>query len=55
MKVLKNYTFFHKVIPGFSLKTKVNISAHGFSAKAKSVIEDFGGKAELIEKKKAKA
>ena len=43
-----------KILGRGELKTKINISAHGFSAKAKSSIEDFGGKAELIEKKKAK-
>ena len=37
------------------LKSKINISAHGFSAKAKSSIEDLGGKVEVIEKKKSKA
>jgi ribosomal protein L15 len=37
------------------LKSKVSISAHGFSAKAKTTIEDLGGKAELIENKKSKA
>ena len=44
-----------KILGRGELKTKVNISAHGFSVKAKFVIEDLGGKAELIEKKKAKA
>ena len=44
-----------KILARGELKTKVNIFAHGFSAKAKSVIEDLGGKAELIEKMKAKA
>ena len=44
-----------KILGRGELKTKVNISAHGFSVKAKFVIEDLGGKAELIEKMKAKA
>jgi large subunit ribosomal protein L15 len=43
-----------KILGRGELKTKVNISAHGFSAKAKSTIEDLGGKAEVIEKNKAK-
>ena len=43
-----------KILGRGELKTKVNISAHGFSAKAKSTIEDLGGKAELIEQKKEK-
>ena len=41
-----------KILGRGELKTKVNITAHGFSAKAKSTIEDLGGKAELIEQKK---
>ena len=44
-----------KILGRGELKTKINISAHGFSSKAKSTIEDLGGKAELIEKKKAKS
>jgi large subunit ribosomal protein L15 len=44
-----------KILGRGELKSKINISAHGFSAKAKSTIEDLGGKAEVIEKKKAKA
>ena len=44
-----------KILGRGELKSKINISAHGFSAKAKSSIEDLGGKAELIEKMKAKA
>ena len=44
-----------KILGRGDLKSKINISAHGFSAKAKSSIEDLGGKAEIIEKKKAKA
>ena len=44
-----------KILGRGELKSKINISAHGFSAKAKSSIEDLGGKAEIIEKKKAKA
>jgi len=44
-----------KILGRGELKSKINISAHGFSAKAKSSIEDLGGKAEVIEKKKAKA
>ena len=43
-----------KILGRGELKTKVDITAHGFSAKAKSTIEDLGGKAELIEKKKEK-
>ncbi|MBL6868727.1 MAG: 50S ribosomal protein L15 [Flavobacteriales bacterium] len=43
-----------KILGRGELKTKVNITAHGFSAKAKSTIEDLGGKAELIEQKKEK-
>ncbi len=43
-----------KILGRGELKTKVNITAHGFSAKAKSIIEDLGGKAEVIEKNKAK-
>ena len=41
-----------KILGRGDLKTKVNITAHGFSAKAKSTIEDLGGKADLIEQKK---
>jgi len=44
-----------KILGRGELKSKVSISAHGFSAKAKSTIEDLGGKAELIENKKSKA
>ena len=44
-----------KILGRGELKSKISISAHGFSAKAKSTIEDLGGKAELIEKKKSKA
>jgi len=44
-----------KILGRGELKSKVNITAHGFSAKAKSVIEGLGGKTELIEKKKANA
>ena len=43
-----------KILGRGELKAKVNITAHGFSAKAKSTIEDLGGKADLIEKKKVK-
>ena len=43
-----------KILGRGELKTKVNITAHGFSAKAKSTIEDLGGKAEVIEKNKEK-
>ena len=43
-----------KILGRGELKAKVNITAHGFSAKAKSTIEDLGGKAELIEQKKEK-
>tara|TARA_B100001287_G_scaffold259257_1_gene246301 strand:- start:266 stop:736 length:471 start_codon:yes stop_codon:yes gene_type:complete len=44
-----------KILGRGELKSKITISAHGFSAKAKSIIEDLGGKAELIENKKPKA
>ena len=44
-----------KILGRGELKSKVDITAHGFSAKAKSIIEGLGGKIELIEKKKAKA
>jgi large subunit ribosomal protein L15 len=44
-----------KILGRGELKSKVSISAHGFSAKAKTTIEDLGGKAELIENKKSKA
>ena len=43
-----------KILGRGELKSKVNISAHGFSVKAKSIIEDLGGKAEIIEKRKLK-
>ena len=43
-----------KILGRGDLKAKVNITAHGFSAKAKSTIEDLGGKADLIEQKKDK-
>ena len=43
-----------KILGRGELKTKVDITAHGFSAKAKSTIEELGGKAELIEQKKEK-
>ena len=43
-----------KILGRGELKTKVDITAHGFSAKAKSAIEELGGKVELIEQKKAK-
>jgi large subunit ribosomal protein L15 len=43
-----------KILGRGELKAKVNITAHGFSAKAKSTIEDLGGKADLIEQKKEK-
>ena len=51
---LANKKDFIKILGRGELKTKVNITAHGFSAKAKSTIEDLGGKAELIEQKKEK-
>ncbi len=44
-----------KILGRGELKSKITISAHGFSAKAKTTIEDLGGKAELIENKKLKA
>ena len=53
--VLANKKDLIKILGRGELKSKINISAHGFSAKAKSTIEDLGGKAEVIEKKKAKA
>jgi large subunit ribosomal protein L15 len=43
-----------KILGRGELKSKINISAHGFSSKAKSIIEDLGGKIEIIEKKKEK-
>ena len=43
-----------KILGRGELKTKVDITAHGFSAKAKFTIEELGGKAELIEYKKEK-
>ena len=52
---LANKKDFIKILGRGELKSKINISAHGFSAKAKSTIEDLGGKAEVIEKKKAKS
>ena len=54
-KGLANKKDLIKILGRGELKTKVNITAHGFSAKAKSTIENFGGKAELIEQKKEKA
>ena len=44
-----------KILGRGELKAKINISAHGFSAKAKNTIEELGGKVELIEKKKSEA
>ena len=44
-----------KILGRGELKAKINISAHGFSVKAKSTIEELGGKVELIEKKKSEA
>ena len=44
-----------KILGRGELKSKINITAHGFSAKAKSTIEELGGKVEIIEKKKPKA
>ena len=52
---LANKKDFIKILGRGELKSKINISAHGFSTKAKSTIEDLGGKAEVVEKKKAKA
>ena len=43
-----------KILGRGVLKTKVDITAHSFSAKAKSTIEELGGKVELIEQKKSK-
>ena len=44
-----------KILGRGELKSIINISALGFSGIAQSSIEDLGGKAEVIEKKKAKA
>ena len=43
-----------KILGRGELKSKINISANGFSSKAKSIIEDLGGKIEIIEKMKEK-
>ena len=42
-----------KILGRGELKSKITISAHGFSAKAKSSIEELGGKVEVIETKKS--
>ena len=42
-----------KILGRGELKSKITISAHGFSAKAKSTIEELGGKVEVIETKKS--
>ena len=44
-----------KILGRGELKSKITISAHGFSAKAKSIIEDLGGKVEVVETKKSKS
>ena len=44
-----------KILGRGELKSKITISAHGFSAKAKSSIEDLGGKVEVVETKKSKS
>ena len=44
-----------KILGRGELKSKINITAHAFSAKAKSTTEELGGKVEIIEKKKPKA
>ncbi len=44
-----------KILGRGELKSKIIISAHGFSEKAKITIEKLGGKAELIENRKLKA
>ncbi|MFL2585324.1 MAG: 50S ribosomal protein L15 [Parvicellaceae bacterium] len=44
-----------KILGRGELKSKITISAHGFSAKAKSTIEDLGGKVEVVETKKSKS
>ena len=44
-----------KILGRGDLKAKISISAHGFSAKAKSTIEDLGGKTEIVENTKSKA
>jgi large subunit ribosomal protein L15 len=44
-----------KILGRGELKAKISITAHGFSAKAKSIIEDLGGKTEIVENKKSKS
>ena len=44
-----------KILGRGELKSKITISAHGFSANAKSTIEDLGGKVEVVETKKSKS
>tara|TARA_B100001093_G_scaffold316353_1_gene301807 strand:- start:1247 stop:1717 length:471 start_codon:yes stop_codon:yes gene_type:complete len=44
-----------KILGRGELKSKITISAHGFSAKAKSTIEELGGKVEVVETKKSKS
>jgi large subunit ribosomal protein L15 len=44
-----------KILGRGELKAKISIAAHGFSAKAKSIIEDLGGKTEIVENKKSKS
>ncbi len=44
-----------KILGRGELKSKITISAHGFSTKAKSTIEDLGGKVEVVETKKSKS
>jgi len=39
-----------KILGRGELTTKVDVSAHGFSEKAKSVIEGLGGKIEIVKK-----
>jgi len=44
-----------KILGRGELKTKINIKAHGFSAKAKSIIEELGGKVEVVLNNKSKS
>ena len=52
---LANKKDLFKILGRGELKAKISISAHGFSAKAKSTIEDLGGKTEIVENTKSKA
>ena len=44
-----------KILGRGELKTKINIKAHSFSAKAKSIIEELGGKVEVVLNNKSKS